>query len=517
MSSKKLPIGVQSFEKLRKGDYFYIDKTAHVYDLANKGSYYFLSRPRRFGKSLLLSTIEAYMQGKKELFEGLAIYDLEKEWTVHPILHLDLNSQKYDSPESLEKVLNDVLDYWESLYGSRESEQSLSLRFQGIIRRACEKTGQRVVILVDEYDKPMLQSIGDEVLQKAFRNTLKAFYGCLKSMDKYIKLGFLTGVTKFGKVSVFSDLNNLNDISMDERYVDICGVNEEELQYNFREDIEELGHKLKLSYEETCEILKERYDGYHFCENSIGMYNPFSLLNTFYKNKLGSYWFETGTPTYLVELLQLHNYSLEKMSQIETDEDVLNCIDSSSTDPIPVIYQSGYLTIKDYDPIFGLYKLGFPNKEVEDGFLKFLMPYYTSKNKVDSPFEIRNFVSEIQAGDYEGFLHRLQSFFADSTYEQIPDMEIYYGNVLFIVFKLVGMYVKSEYHTSNGRADLVMQTDKYIYVMEFKLDQSAEAALQQINEKQYALPFAADKRKLFKIGVNFSSTLRNIDHWIVEE
>ena len=232
---------------------------------------------------------------------------------------------------------------------------------------------------------------------------------------------------------------------------------------------------------------------------------------------MGSYWFETGTPTYLVELLQLHNYSLEKMSQIETDEDVLNCVDSSSTDPIPVIYQSGYLTIKDYDPVFGLYKLGFPNKEVEDGFLKFLMPYYTSKNKVDSPFEIRNFVSEILSGNHEGFLRRLQSFFADTTYEQIPDMEIYYGNVLFIVFKLAGMYVKSEYHTSNGRADLVMQTDKYIYVMEFKLDQSAEAALQQINEKQYALPFITDTRKLFKIGVNFSSAKRNIDRWIVEE
>ena len=240
------------------------------------------------------------------------------------------------------------------------------------------------------------------------------------------------------------------------------------------------------------------------------------MLNTFKKNKLGSYWFETGTPTYLVELLQLHNYSLEKMSQIETDEDVLNSVDSSSTDPIPVIYQSGYLTIKGYDPVFGLYKLGFPNKEVEDGFLKFLMPYYTSKNKVDSPFEIRNFVSEILSGNHEGFLRRLQSFFADTTYEQIPDMEIYYGNVLFIVFKLAGMYVKSEYHTSNGRADLVMQTDKYIYVMEFKLDQSAEAALQQINEKQYALPFATDERKLFKIGVNFSSAKRNIDRWIVE-
>ena len=232
---------------------------------------------------------------------------------------------------------------------------------------------------------------------------------------------------------------------------------------------------------------------------------------------MGSYWFETGTPTYLVELLQLHNYSLEKMSQIETDEDVLNSVDSSSTDPIPVIYQSGYLTIKDYDPVFGLYKLGFPNKEVEDGFLKFLMPYYTSKNKVDSPFEIRNFVSEILTGNHEGFLGRLQSFFADTTYEQIPDMEIYYGNVLFIVFKLAGMYVKSEYHTSNGRADLVMQTDKYIYVMEFKLDQSAETALQQINEKQYALPFITDTRKLFKIGVNFSSAKRNIDRWIVEE
>lgn len=514
--SKIYPIGIQNFEKIRRDGYFYVDKTALVYQMVKTGSYFFLSRPRRFGKSLLVSTLEAYFEGKRELFEGLAIDKLEKDWTKHPILHIDLNTEKYENLESLENILNDTLYKWEKVYGTEPSETSLPLRFKGIIRRAYEQTGNRVAIFVDEYDKPMLQAIGNEELQKAFRSTLQAFYGAIKTMDGYIKFAFLTGVTKFGKVSVFSALNNLIDLSMDERYVALCGMTEKEIHDNLEEDLLELADKQNMSYDEVCSELKACYDGYHFVENSVGIYNPFSVLNTFFKMKFGSYWFETGTPTYLVELLKAHHYDLHRMAHVETDADILNSVDSASTNPIPVIYQSGYLTIKEFDERFGIYRLGFPNREVEEGFMKFLLPFYANTNKVESPFQILKFVREVESGDYESFFRRLQSFFADTPYELIRDQELHYQNVLFIVFKLIGFYVKAEYHTSQGRVDLVLQTDEFIYIMEFKLEGSAEEALNQINEKNYAQPFAADPRKLFKIGINFSSQTRNIERWIVE-
>ena len=516
MGNKIYPIGIQNFESLRLDGYFYIDKTALVYQLVKTGSYYFLSRPRRFGKSLLISTLEAYFQGKRELFEGLAMEKLEKDWVKYPVLHLDLNTEKYDTPESLENKLNGALVEWEKMYGAESSEKSLAMRFEGIIKRACRQEGQRVAILVDEYDKPMSQAIGNDALQKSFRNTLNAFYGALKSQDGSIKFALLTGVTKFGKVSVFSDLNNLDDISMWNKYVNICGVSEQELYDNLDAELHEFADAQGMTYEGVCARLKEMYDGYHFTHNSIGMYNPFSLLNAFKRKEFGSYWFETGTPTYLVKLLKKHHYDLERMAHEETDVQVLNSIDSESTNPIPVIYQSGYLTIKGYDEEFGMYRLGFPNREVEEGFIRFLLPFYANVNKVESPFEIQKFVREVRSGDYNSFFRRLQSFFADTTYEVIRDQELHYENVLFIVFKLLGFYTKVEYHTSEGRIDLVLQTDKFIYIMEFKLNGTAEDALQQINDKNYALPFEMDGRKLFKIGVNFSAETRNIEKWIVE-
>ena len=516
MSTKIYPIGIQNFEKIRNDGYLYIDKTALMYQMVKTGSYYFLSRPRRFGKSLLISTLEAYFQGKKELFTGLAVERLEKDWIKYPILHLDLNIEKYDTPESLDNILEKSLTAWEKLYGAEPSERSFSLRFAGIIERACKQAGQRVVILVDEYDKPMLQAIGNEKLQKQFRDTLKPFYGALKTMDGYIKFAFLTGVTKFGKVSVFSDLNNLDDISMRKDYVEICGVSDQELHENLDIELHEFAETQSLSYDKLCTKLKEYYDGYHFTHNSIGIYNPFSLLNAFKYKEFGSYWFETGTPTYLVKLLKKHHYDLERMAHEETDAQVLNSIDSESTNPIPVIYQSGYLTIKGYDERFGIYRLGFPNREVEEGFIRFLLPFYANVNKVESPFEVQKFVREVETGDYDSFFHRLQSFFADTTYEVIREQELHYENVLFIVFKLVGFYTKVEYHTNDGRIDLVLQTEKFIYIMEFKLSGTAEEALQQINDKRYALPFEADGRKLFKIGINFSEKTRNIEKWVVE-
>ena len=462
MNQTIYPIGIQNFEKIRKDGYLYIDKTALVYQLVTTGQYYFLSRPRRFGKSLLLSTLEAYFQGKKELFEGLAMEKLEKDWKEYPILHFDLNISQYDSPDSLYKILNDILSRYEDEYGTRPSEVTLPLRF-----------------------------------------------------------ALLTGVTKFGKVSVFSDLNNLMDLSMDNRYVEICGITEKEIHAYLDDEVKELADTQMMTYEETCLKLKQRYDGYHFTAKSEGIYNPFSLLNTFAKMEFGDYWFETGTPSYLVELLKHTHYDLYEMANTETDADVLNSIDSASNNPIPVIYQSGYLTIKGYDPEFGIYRLSFPNKEVEEGFVKYLLPFYTSIQASKTPFEIGQFVREIRSGNYDAFFHRLQSFFADTPYEVIAgqkperDTELHYRNVLFIVFKLVGLYTQVEYHTSNGRIDLVLQTDRYVYIMEFKLNGTAEEALRQIEEKGYALPFAGDDREVFKIGVNFSSETRNIEKWLV--
>lgn len=511
--AKLYPIGIQNFEKIRTEDYLYIDKTALAYQMIKTGSYYFLSRPRRFGKSLLISTLEAYFLGKKELFEGLAIEQLEKDWIEYPVLHLDLNARKYDNEEALLQELNKHLEKWEQEYDSPYSDRAPEERFYWVIQKAFEKTGQRVVILIDEYDKPMLQAIGNDGLQEAYRNTLKAFYGVLKSLDGYIRFALLTGVTKFGKVSVFSDLNNLKDISMDRRYIEICGITEDEIHENLGPELHQLAEIQGITYEEVCRELKERYDGYHFNYNSVGIYNPFSLLNTFDSMAFGSYWFETGTPSYLVKLLKRDHYDLQRLTHDEATSDMLNSIDSTSRNPLPVIYQSGYLTIKGYDKRFDLYRLGFPNREVEEGFIKYLLPFYVNMDEGKSMFHITRFVYEIEHGDCDAFLCRLQSFFADTPYELIRDLELHYQNVLFIVYKLLGFYIRAEYHTSNGRIDMVLKTDKYIHIMEFKFDGTAEEALKQIEEKGYATPFLNEPQQLLRIGVNFSSKIRNIDSW----
>jgi hypothetical protein len=513
---KNMPIGVQNFESLRNDEYLYVDKTALVYQLATTGRYYFLSRPRRFGKSMLLSTFHAYFLGKKELFEGLAIDKLEKDWTEYPVLHLDLNTSEYKAGDDLRNKLSANLNQWEIKYGRDDYEISLGDRFEGVIRRAYEKTGQRVVILVDEYDKPLLQAIEDDELQDTFRSILKGFYGALKSMDACIKFAFLTGVTKFSKVSIFSDLNNLRDISSRKEYGTICGITDEEIDNVFAPYVERFAKCNDMSITKVREELRSRYDGYHFHLSAPAVYNPFSLLNTFADNEFGNYWFETGTPSYLVALLKKHHYKLEKLDSVMVDIDTLATMDPASKDPIPVIYQSGYLTIKGYDPVYDLYRLGIPNKEVEVGFYKYLLPNYTSIDLTQSGFFIANFVEEMKAGKVDEFFKRLSSLFADTPYELVKDLENHYQNVLFIVTKLMGFYVKAEYHTSEGRIDLVLQTNDYIYVMEFKLNGTAEEALAQINDKNYALPFAVDNRKLVKVGVNFSSATRNIDRWIVE-
>ena len=512
----KYPIGIQSFSKMRNDGYAYVDKTALMYKMVSEGSYYFLSRPRRFGKSLMLSTLQAYFEGKKELFQGLAVADMETEWKQYPIMHLDLNTEKYDSVEALEDMLNDFLSKEEDKYGSRDSERSPGLRFQGILQRAFEKTGSRVVILVDEYDKPLLQAIGNEPLQTAYRNTLKAFYGALKSCDQYIRFAFLTGVTKFGKVSVFSDLNNLKDISMLPAYSNICGITEKELHTYFDEGIKELADHNNMTKEECYERMKIDFDGYYFNEyTKEGIYNPFSVLNTLDSRVFRDYWFETGTPSFLVYQLKKTGYPLDAMTTEELSTDTLNSIDIMDENPLPLLYQSGYLTLKSYDREFNTYILGFPNREVEQGFIKYLVPFYMPKSQEKSRFSVAQFVKDVRGGDAEGFMRRLEAFFANGDYQVMGDTEKYFQNTLYVFFRLLGFYVDVERHTTDGRMDILLQTPDYIYIMELKVNQTADVALQQIEDKGYAQPFTDDPRRLFKIGINFSTRTKRFDDWKV--
>ena len=480
----KYPIGIQNFGEVRRDGYAYVDKTALMYKLVSEGKYYFLSRPRRFGKSLFLSTLEAYFDGQKELFEGLAVSRLETEWLRHPILHLDLNTRKYDRKEALLDELNRHLEEWEKAYGDEFRDRAPEERFLQVIKKAFEKTGRRVVVLVDEYDKPLLQAIGNDALQTEYRNTLKAFYGALKSCDRYIRFAFLTGVTKFGKVSVFSDLNNLFDISFDQRYSTICGITEAELHANFDEGVQLLAEYNKMTKEECYARMECDFDGYHFCMDSPGMYNPFSVLNTLASQQFRDYWFETGTPSFLVYQLKKTGYPLTAMTEEELSTDTLNSIDIMDENPLPLLYQSGY--------------------------------FYTPKVQERSAFSIARFVKDVRNGDVEVFMRRLENFFANGDYQVMGNLEIYFQNTLYVFFRLMGFYVDVERHTSDGRMDIVMQTPEYVYILELKMDKTADEALAQIEAKGYAKPFAGDSRRIFKIGINFSTATRRIDDWKID-
>ena len=508
----KYPIGIQTFSKIRENDYLYIDKTKDVYQLAKNGGYFFLSRPRRFGKSLLVTTLEAYFQGRKELFDGLAISDLETEWKQYPVLHIDLNAEDYSDKQALVSIIERHLYQFESVYGRNSNERTPADRFVGIIRRAYEQTGQQVVILVDEYDKPLLEAINKPEMQNDYRTTLKSFYGVAKTMDSYIRFALFTGVTKFSKVSVFSDLNNLEDITMDEQYSEICGITEQEIRDNVDDEVGMMAEKLKVSKCECYEKLKKYYDGYHFHPDSVGIYNPFSLLCALKRREFRDFWFETGTPTFLVETMKRNHYDLERLTREEATADLLGSLDSLDTNPIPLLYQSGYLTIKGCDLEFGTYRLGFPNEEVERGFSRFLFRYYTPASQGQDSF-VKEFVLAVRAGQIDKFMSLLESLFAGQDYQLAGDAELYFHNAVALIFKMVGFYTDTERHTSDGRMDMVVQTADYVYLFEFKLDKSADEALAQIEEKQYAAPFAHDPRKLYKIGVNFSSKTRRIEDW----
>ncbi len=509
----KYPIGIQNFEKIRREGYVYVDKTALIHRLVNEGSYYFLSRPRRFGKSLLISTLDAYLSGKKELFKGLAMESLEKDWTEYLIFHLDLNVGEYKTEESLYEKLNAFLGPLEDQYGTLPSLHEAGQRFEYVIGQAYKKTGKRIVILVDEYDKPLLATIANPGLQDSFRTTLKAFYGVLKSMDGCIKFALLTGVTKFGKVSVFSDLNNLIDLSTSRRYQSICGITKDEIAEYFDESVHELADAYGISYDAALDQLKENYDGYHFVNNSVDIYNPFSLLNTFANCEFGRYWFETGTPSYLVEVMKQDNYPLPDLTQEQVTGDFLNSIDSMSKNPIPLIYQSGYLTIKGYDERFGFYTLGFPNKEVEEGFTDYLLPFYTNLKQGDTAFFIGNFINDLETGRVDDFMRRMETMFSDTNYNIVGDSELYFQNAFYLISRMLGFYTEVERETSNGRMDMIAKTKDYVYIFEFKLDGSATEALRQIDDKGYAKPFALDCRKIVKVGINFSLKKRCIEEW----
>ena len=513
---RKLPIGIQTFEGIRKDNYLYVDKTALVWRMANLGKPYFLSRPRRFGKSLLISTFDAYFQGKKELFDGLAIEQLETKWEQHPVLHLDLNAKKYETAADLIAMLNQYLEKWEAIYGNEKKDRSPEERFSYVIEQASLKTGKGVVVLVDEYDKPLLQAITRPKLFEDYRQTLKAFYGVLKSADAYLRFVFLTGVTKFSQVSVFSDLNQLNDISLDYSYATLCGITREELKSTFEPEIEVFGHKNHQTPEEVVTAMERNYDGYHFHPNGEGVFNPFSVLNAFFSKEFGNYWFQTGTPTFLVELLKESDYDLRLlMDGIETAASAFTEYRADRKNPIPLIYQSGYLTIKDYDREFRLYRLGFPNDEVRYGFLNFLLPFYTAVTDEERSFYIGKFVQELRTGNVDAFMHRFEAFFADFPYELNDQTERHYQVIIYLIFKLMGQFTQAEVHSSRGRADAVVRTPKFIYIFEFKLNGTVAQAMEQIEEKGYAFPYTAEDQQVIKVGVEFSAEKRNVERWMV--
>ncbi len=502
----KYPIGLQTFDKIREGKYLYVDKTALVYDLVNRNEYVFLSRPRRFGKSLLLSTIEAYFQGRRDLFRGLAIEKLESTWEKFPVLRASLASSSYESPENLLNMIDFILKGWEEQYGAAEGVAGIGPRFSAVIKKAWEHTGQKVVILIDEYDKPLLEKLHDDEAFELFRDQLRGFYSVIKDSDEYIRFAMLTGVTKFGHLSVFSGLNNLKDISMNPRFNAICGITESEFRANFEPSVANFCHATGLEAEEVWDSFRTNYDGYHFSERGEGIYNPFSVLYAFDDAKIGAYWFRTGTPTFLVNLLKKNNTPLWNLEGHKKTEAELQDMTLSANNLIPLFYQSGYLTIKGYESETRRYILGFPNLEVKHGFWDALYKGYIQPSTgEDTSYILDCFIDEVRGGQPEEFMERLKALVASVSPGNSGKREVHFQNELQVIFKMLGFRVQCEVVSSYGRADMIVQTPDYVYIFEFKVDSTADAALAQIKEKGYAAPFATDSRKLFLIGATFTT------------
>ena len=519
--NRRLPIGVQSFESLREGGYIYVDKTRYIYSLVHSSKQYFLSRPRRFGKSLFLSTLAAYWEGRQELFEGLAIRELEKDngeaWQPYPVFYFDFNGKNYQQDTALEVVLDKHLCEWETIYGHSKGT-SLEGRFQYLLKAAAEKTGRRCVVLVDEYDKPLLEVLENNELEEHNKAVFKGFFGTLKSYDKYLQFVFITGVTKFSKVSIFSDLNQLRDISLLGEYAGICGITQEEMKKTLAPEIKSMATALNLTEKDCLKALQTHYDGYHFAPRAEGIYNPFSLLNALADKILGAYWFSTGTPTFLVRRLKAMHFDVRQFTQktLETNDRILSDYRADNPNPLPLLYQTGYLTIVDYDQRARLYTLGFPNEEVKYGFLESLLPEYAPEAGSGNGKDIFALRRRLLAGDTEGMRDILTALFASIPYTTSDaPFEHYFQSVLYMVFTLLGQFVQCEVHSSRGRADCIVETDDFVYIFEFKMDKTAREALQQIEDKGYAAPFASDSRQVFKIGVSFDSGQRNLAEWLV--
>ena len=516
-----LPIGIQDFEKLIENHHIYVDKTEYIYQLVHTNVPYFLSRPRRFGKSLLLSAMKAYWEGKKELFKGLKIEELERDnpdaWQEYPVFYLDFNKNNFKADNALEDVLDAHLAEWEAIYGDEYKDKALPIRFQQVIKKAVESTGKSAVVLVDEYDKPLLEGADAEMIEHN-KAVFKGFFSTLKSYDKYLKFVFVTGVTKFSKVSIFSDLNQLRDISLSADYAGICGITEAELKENFVPEIKEMAVSQATDEKECLSRLEKMYDGYHFHQNAPGVYNPFSLLNALAEKEFGMYWFATGTPTFLIDKLKESGFDAKKITEGElyATANVLTDYRYDNPNPVPLFYQTGYLTIKGYDRKYMSYRLDYPNDEVKYGFLDSLAPMFLQDEKSPDPLDVRSFGLDIENCRTDSLRERFTALFARLPY---PDderiVEQNFQNVVYIVFMLLGQFTKAEVHSAKGRADCIVETDDYIYLFEFKRDSTAEEALLQIEEKGYALPYAADQRKLIKIGVSFDSKERNLSEWKV--
>ena len=530
---RKLPIGIQSFESLRNEGYIYIDKTEFVYSLVHTGKVYFLSRPRRFGKSLFLSTLKAYFEGKKELFAGLKIETLEKDnpdaWQTYPVIYLNFAQNSFSKKISLEKTINLQLEEYEKKYGIQNNltdpldSTNFAGRFINIVQTAQKKTGLPTVVLIDEYDKPLLDAQNNESLVNENRETLRGLYVTLKALDENLKFVFLTGVTKFSKVSIFSDLNQLEDISITSQYATVCGITEKEMLSNLEEEVDAFAAQNKLSKEDCINQLERMYDGYHFYENSEGVYNPFSLLNALKKQDFSLYWFSTGTPTFLIKKLQESTMNYMDLSNgVEATAQELQDYRNDNPNPVPLFYQTGYLTIKGYDREFGVYLLKYPNNEVKYAFINSLAPAVL-RNNCSTGLDVVSFARDIKKGDIESVMRRFKALFATLPYttarkeKQDTVIEQNFQNVFYLVFTLLGQWSKVEETSSFGRADCVLENGGNIFIFEFKRDKSADEALRQIEESKYAEPYKASGRRIVKIGAGFSTKERNLVEWKIVE
>ena len=513
-----LPIGIQTFEKIINGKAVYVDKTQYIELLTRYKCPYFLSRPRRFGKSLFLSTLRSYFEGRKDLFEGLAISKTETEWKQYPVFYFDFNVGDFTTEKDFRSSLGKKLSDYEAIYGLNGGE-TFADRFSDLIKAAHEKTGLPAVVLVDEYDKPLLNAIDDEKLVDSFRKILKSFYGVLKGEDAHLQFVFITGVSRFDKVSIFSDLNNLNDISLSVQYTGICGISQEELEANFIPEIENMAEQNGYSKEECLAELKKNYDGYHFSQDvQTDIYNPFSLLKAFSELYFGSYWFATGTPTFLTKMMLDIDFDYKTLEEgIDVDAHSIEEYRLNATEPVPLLYQTGYLTIKKYEKEFDSFTIGLPNEEVKYGLYKKLLPLYTGYQTDDKKIEIVNFLKELRAGKVNEFMERINNIFAAAPKPtNQKQYELNCQAFVWLIFKLMGEFVLCEVQNGKGRSDAVVWEKDAIYIFEFKMDGSAKEALAQINSQNYPIAYKTDDRKIVKIGVNYSSTDRQLSEWIIE-